>query len=103
MEEGLKNNPEVELDDDGFTTLSFRTHPDAYWDAGLNDIPFWDKVKVAWTPDISEWLDGRTWEQVYDIGERKLRKDSDDFKQKMRSIAKEISSDVREMIRTMYE
>jgi hypothetical protein len=43
----------------------------------MGNLPLSDLIIVGFTPDIKEWLDGGTWAQAYDIGERlvKLKKD----------------------------
>ncbi|RQH08478.1 hypothetical protein [Paraburkholderia dinghuensis] len=61
---------ELELNDDTFKTFAFKTHPLAYLDAGLADLPDWnwDLVRIMGQPNIQEWGDARTWEQAVDCG-----------------------------------
>lgn len=59
---------ELELDDDTFKAFAFKTHPLAYLDGGLADLPVWDLAKITAQPNIQEWGDGRTWEQAVDSG-----------------------------------
>lgn len=59
---------ELELDDDTFKSFAFKTHPMAYLDGGLADLPISDLMKIAAQPSIEEWGDRRTWEQAIDSG-----------------------------------
>jgi len=61
MERGLLSDNEVEQDDAAFMDFAFDTHPDAYWNAGLKDLSWLDKAKIATTPDLKEWKDKWTW------------------------------------------
>jgi hypothetical protein len=74
---------ELELDDDMFKAFAFRTHPLAYLDGGLADLPVSDLAKITAQPNIQEWGDARTWEQAVDSGKVVLpnminRSDMDD-------------------------
>jgi hypothetical protein len=57
---------QLELNDDIFKTFAFNTHPLAYLDAGLADLPLPDLIKIAAEPSIQEWDDLRTWNQAID-------------------------------------
>jgi len=57
---------ELELDDDTFKTFAFKTHPLAYLDGGLAELPIWDLARIAMEPNIQEWADKRTFEQAFD-------------------------------------
>lgn len=59
----------LELDDNTFKSFAFKTHPLAYLDGGLADLPILDLAKISAQPNIQEWGDGRTWEQAVDSGE----------------------------------
>lgn len=59
---------QLELDDDTFKSFAFNTHPLAYLDAGLADLPWTDLLKITGQPSIQEWEDGRTWEQAVESG-----------------------------------
>jgi hypothetical protein len=59
---------DLELDDDVFTTFAFRTHPLAYLDGGLAELPVWDLAQIAMQPNIQEWADKRTLNQAVDAG-----------------------------------
>jgi len=58
----------LELDDNTFKSFAFKTHPLAYLDGGLADLPILDLVKISAQPNIQEWGDIRTWEQAVDSG-----------------------------------
>jgi hypothetical protein len=58
----------LELDDDTFKAFAFKTHPLAYLDGGLADLPVEDLAKITAQPNIQEWADIRTWEQAVDSG-----------------------------------
>lgn len=73
----------LELDEDTFKAFAFKTHPLAYLDGGLADLPVVDLAKITMQPNIQEWGDGRTWEQAVDSGKTVLpniinRSDMDD-------------------------
>jgi hypothetical protein len=72
MEDGLRRDNSIELDNEGFRKFAFGTHPDAYWNAGFKDLSIADKIKVAMTPDWKEWANAETWLQALDIGKRQL-------------------------------
>jgi hypothetical protein len=59
---------ELELDDETFKTFAFNTHPLAYLDGGLADLPVGDLAKIVMQPNLEEWGDGRTWKQAWDSG-----------------------------------
>lgn len=50
----------LELDDEKFKSFAFKTHPLAYLDGGLADLPILDLAKISAQPNIQEWSDGRT-------------------------------------------
>jgi len=59
---------ELEINDETFKSFAFKTHPLAYLDGGLSDLPLSDLMKIAGQPNIEEWGDKRTWEQAIDSG-----------------------------------
>lgn len=65
---------ELEIGDNTFKSFAFKTHPIAYLDGGLADLPLSDLAKVAAQPNIQEWADRRTWEQAIDSGKVVLPK-----------------------------
>jgi len=74
----------LELDDDVFKSFAFKTHPLAYLDGGLADLPIADLMRIMAQPNIQEWGDARTWGQAYDSGKVVLpnminRSDVDDL------------------------
>jgi hypothetical protein len=99
MERGLLRDQALELDDQSFTAFAFGTHPDAYWEAGLYDIPLWDKILIGLTPDKVEWLSKRTRDQAVDVGGRyggQLKRDAAER-------AHELALDVKDFFRTLVE
>ena len=58
----------LELDDELFKVFAFKTHPLAYLDGGLADLPISDLMRITAQPNIQEWGDIRTWEQALDSG-----------------------------------
>jgi len=72
MEQGLARNMAIELDSERFKKFAFDTHPDAYWNAGLGNVPLSDKWKIVWTPDGAEWKEWGTWKQALDVGVRQV-------------------------------
>jgi len=59
---------QLELDSENFTTFAFKTHPMAYLDAGLGDLPISDLGKIGAQPNMQEWGDSRTLSQAWDSG-----------------------------------
>jgi hypothetical protein len=68
MEKGLQQQPDLELNSDGFRKFAFATHPDAYLNAGLSDLSVSDMAKIALTPDLKEWTSLDTWIQAGQVG-----------------------------------
>jgi hypothetical protein len=56
MENGLADNPAMELDDKTFTDFAFDTHPEAYINGGLLELGFEDKLEIALTPDVQDLM-----------------------------------------------
>lgn len=73
MEQELARNPTVELDNLAFRKMAFRTHPDAYWYAGLRNVPWSDRFKILREPDWQEWTKYDTWAQAADVGWRVIK------------------------------
>ena len=99
MERGLHDTPTIELDDQGFMQFAFSTHAKAYWEAGLHDVPFTDKVKVALTPDAKEWLQGETWKQAADVAGREATATADDAA----AAAKQVAEDVKQYFEGLFK
>jgi hypothetical protein len=99
IEAGLSENPPIELNDQGFTTFAFGTHANAYWNAGLHDVPLTDKAKIALTPDAKEWLQGETWKQAADVAGREARATADDAATAAKQVADDVKQFFRELLR----
>lgn len=56
IEEKLKTDPQIELDNSSFTTFAFDSHVPAYENAGLFALPISDLVQIGLTPDFSDLL-----------------------------------------------
>ncbi|HDR9249755.1 hypothetical protein [Burkholderia vietnamiensis] len=65
---------ELELNTEKFKEFAFKTHPMAYLDGGLADLPITDLVRIGTRPNIQEWGDGKTWGQAVDSAIPVLRK-----------------------------
>ena len=63
----------LELNSDTFMTFAFNTHPLAYLDAGLADLPFSDLWLIVSQPNLQEWCDGRTWNQAVQTSVKVMR------------------------------
>jgi hypothetical protein len=76
---------QLELDSKTFTTFAFNTHPLAYLDGGLADLPLSDLLKIGGQPNVEEWADGSTWNQAFDslkaVGSHKATKTIDEISQ----------------------
>jgi len=63
---------ELELESEIFRDVAFATHVDAYIDAGLADLPLSDLMKIGTMPNVEEFLDPNTWDQVIKVSEEVL-------------------------------
>jgi hypothetical protein len=70
---------QLELDDETFKSFAFNTHPLAYLDAGLADLPWADLFKITGQPSIQEWGDSRTLKQAAESGAVVLPKKAGDL------------------------
>ena len=77
MEKGLQKDPGLETDSDAFRKFAFGTHPAAYLDAGMADLPISDQINVARTPDLKEWLSVDTWQQAAEVAPPVLKADAE--------------------------
>ena len=68
MEDGLQQNPEMELDSSVLRTFAFETHPSAYLESGISDLPLSDMIEIAKQPNLSEWGNMETWKQAGEVG-----------------------------------
>ena len=60
----------LEVDGPAFRRFAFDTHPEAYWDAGLGDLPVADLLTIGLTPDSEDLLSFEGIVQVGDIAGR---------------------------------
>ncbi|MFN9548006.1 MAG: hypothetical protein ACK6AD_13260, partial [Cyanobacteriota bacterium] len=71
MEARLNKDPEnfaqLERNPDQFRDFAYSTHPRAYLDAGLSNLPLSDLIEIACTPDIEDILTPSGLEQVGDV------------------------------------
>lgn len=58
---------DLELNDDAFKRFAYDTHPAAYTDCGLLQLPAGDLWKIARTPDLSDLLTGDGITQVVEV------------------------------------
>jgi hypothetical protein len=56
----------LELNEKVFKKFAFATHPLAYLDAGLSDLPLGDLIAISRQPNVQEWGDRQTWGQAVD-------------------------------------
>ncbi|WP_042263633.1 hypothetical protein [Paraburkholderia heleia] len=70
---------QLELKDKIFKDFAFNTHPLAYLDAGLANLPMSDLFKIGGQPSVEEWGDGRTWDQARDSAKVVLPKKGGDM------------------------
>ena len=58
MEEARMANPaayaELERNGEAFREFAYATHPDAYVNSGLHQVPFGDRIAIGMTPDFSD-------------------------------------------------
>jgi hypothetical protein len=59
MENGLADDPAMELEDEAFTDFAFETHPEAYIDGGLLELGFEYKLEIVLTPDVQDLMSHR--------------------------------------------
>lgn len=60
----------LEQDNQAFRSFAFDTHPEAYWDAGLIELPVADLLTIGLTPDTEDLLSWFGILQVSDIAAR---------------------------------
>jgi hypothetical protein len=60
IEDHLLDDPagfdQLESDGAAFKAFAFSTHPDAYLDAGLAELPVMDLIRISMTPDLGDLL-----------------------------------------------
>lgn len=92
IETGLKNTTTLEMESGSFKDYAFKSHPKAYWDAGLGNLPLKDLIIIGFTPDIKEWLDEGTRAQAYDVAGRMV----EEYRYTIEEAIKQRSQDVVE-------
>jgi|SRR5690242_1189453 len=104
MERGLMRNMAMELDSNKFKNFAFKTHPDAYWNAGLANVPlYWDKFLILGTPDFAEWKDGDTWSQAGDVGWSQLKHWESSAESYVKAKMSEAEANIMEMSRAIVD
>lgn len=66
IENGLRANPNIELNDAKFMEFAYETHVDAYEQAGLLSLPYVDLMIIGSTPSFKHLYQGR--QQIFDVG-----------------------------------
>jgi hypothetical protein len=64
------NFAKLERSQDGFRKFAYDTHPDAYVESGLKDVPWGDRWDVAKTPDIGDLANWGGVKQAVQTGAR---------------------------------
>ncbi|GEM_PF-2832454 len=81
---------DIELHSSKFRNFAFATHSNAYLDAGLVRLPLSDKIKIATTPEIKEFLDTETWKQIWDVLEVQVQQWNEDVQRAIQEAEKYI-------------
>lgn len=68
LEQLLKENPNIELNNDAFRGAVLKTHRKAYIQAGFAYLSPLDWEKIAGTPDLSTWLEPRAIQELAETG-----------------------------------
>jgi|SRR5690554_130334 len=72
IEDGLKNNPNIESNSKEFSDFAFETHVDAYVDAGILSLSIIDKVKITLTVEPKDLLSDRGLAQASQVATEQL-------------------------------
>ncbi len=71
LEDAIQADPAafavLETDSPAFRRFAFETHPDAYWEAGLADLPIRDLILIFLTPDVADLLSDEGRDQTREI------------------------------------
>ncbi len=70
---------DIELNDTRFQSFAYATHPDAYIEGGIENLPYSDLIKIMITPDITEWADIETLRQAWYTGKKVVNKKLQDI------------------------
>ncbi|MCD8031650.1 MAG: hypothetical protein LUF85_12735 [Bacteroides sp.] len=81
---------DIELNNSRFRKFAFATHSNAYLDAGLVRLPLSDKIKIATTPEIKEFLDPETWKQIWEVLEVQVQQWNQDVQRAVQEAEKYI-------------
>lgn len=66
----LERNPE------GFRSFAYGSHPDAYVNSGLRQVPYADRVRIGMTPDVADLATQDGVKQVVETGGRVVLQDA---------------------------
>lgn len=60
----------LERDPDGFKKFAYATHPKAYLDSGLLDLPAQDLITIMTVPELGDLLNAEGLKQVFEVMEK---------------------------------
>ena len=66
---------QLERNSEAFRGFAYGSHPDAYVNSGLHDVPMADRIRIGLTPDISDLATADGLSQVWQTGTRVLGQD----------------------------
>lgn len=66
---------ELERNGEAFREFAYATHPDAYVDSGLHQVPFGDRIAIGLTPDFGDLANYAGVAQVVETGTRVVGQD----------------------------
>ena len=66
---------ELERNGEAFREFAYATHPDAYVNSGLHQVPFGDRIAIGMTPDFSDLANYAGVAQVVETGGRVVAQD----------------------------
>ena len=66
---------ELERDPAAFREFAYATHPDAYVNAGLTQVPFDDRLRILGTPDVADLFNREGLWQAAEVAARVTRDD----------------------------
>jgi hypothetical protein len=94
---------ELEEDADAFRQFAYDTHADAYWNAGLADLPISDLVRIGLTPDIKDLFTKAGLGQVADIAARLVAEYARRAGKSVTEFANDVLDRGREVVDTVTE
>jgi len=89
---------ELERNTDAFRDFAYETHPDAYWDAGLKDLPIKDLLEIGSTPDFKDLLTPEGLEQVAEIAERYVKDKAQQLEDKLNDLVNKIGDGTGDIV-----